>query len=44
VEMMVWLAMRGALQEAAPGGIRRVTRFYDAPMLTGYGVLALEPA
>ena len=44
VEMMVWLAMRGALQQAAPQGIRRVTRFYDAPMLTGYGVLALEPA
>ena len=44
VEMMVWLAMRGALQEAAPQGVRRVVRFYDAPMLTGYGLLALEPA
>ena len=44
VEMMVWLAMRGALDSAAPQGVRRVTRFYDAPMLTGYGILALEPA
>ena len=43
VEMMVWLAMRAALEVAAPQGIRRVTRFYEAPMLTGLGVLALEP-
>jgi len=39
VEMMVWLAMRGALGEARP---RRVQRHYSAPMLTGYGLLALE--
>jgi hypothetical protein len=42
--MMVWLAMRGALQEAAPQGIRGVARFYVAPMRTGSGVLALDPA
>ncbi len=39
VEMMIWLAMRGALDEPAP---RRVQRHYWAPMLTGYGLLALE--
>ena len=43
VEMMIWLAMRGALAEAgAP--LRRVQRHYWAPMLTGYGLLALEAA
>ena len=43
VEMMVWLAMRGAL---AAGGapLRRVQRHYWAPLLTGYGLLALELA
>ena len=41
VEMMVWLAMRGAL---GPGTPRRIQRYYDAPMLTGYGLLALQPA
>jgi len=43
VEMMVWLGMRGAL---AAGGLplRRVQRHYWAPMLTGYGLLALEVA
>jgi hypothetical protein len=41
--MMVWLAMRGAL--AASGApLRRVQRHYWAPMLTGYGLLALECA
>jgi hypothetical protein len=39
VEMMVWLAMRGALGPAQP---RRIQRHYSAPMLTGYGLLALE--
>jgi hypothetical protein len=39
VEMMVWLAMRSALGAAPP---RRVQRYYAAPMLTGYGLLALE--
>ena len=41
VEMMIWLAMRGALDELA---LRRVQRHYWAPMLTGYGLLALEAA
>ncbi|RYZ01002.1 MAG: protocatechuate 3,4-dioxygenase [Comamonadaceae bacterium] len=41
VEMMVWLAMRGALA-AHPGPLRWVQRHYWAPMLTGYGLLALE--
>ena len=39
VEMIVWLAMRGALGPKA----RRVHRNYHAPLLTGYGLLALEP-
>lgn len=38
VEMMVWLTMRGALG-AAP--LKRKQRYQDAPMLTGYGLLAL---
>ena len=33
--------MRGALGPQAP---RRVQRHYSAPMLTGYGLLALEAA
>ena len=41
VEMMVWLAMRGALGAARS---RRIQRHYSAPMLTGYGLLALEAA
>ncbi len=41
VEMMVWLAMRGALQ-ATGGYLHRVQRHYYAPMLTGYGLLAYE--
>ena len=41
VEMMLWLAMRGAL--AAQGGtLRRIQRNYHAPLLTGYGLLAYE--
>lgn len=41
VEMMVWLAMRGAL--AAHGhSFEQIQRFYWAPMLTGYGLLALQ--
>jgi protocatechuate 4,5-dioxygenase beta chain len=40
VEMMVWLVMRGALGPSTP---RRIQRYYDAPMLTGYGLLALQP-
>lgn len=41
VEMMIWLAMRGAL--ATQGDtFREIQRFYWAPMLTGYGLLALE--
>jgi protocatechuate 4,5-dioxygenase beta chain len=43
VEMMVWLAMRGALA-ASDSPLRRVQRHYWAPMLTGYGLLALELA
>lgn len=43
VEMMLWLAMRGALQSAC-GPLRRIQRHYWAPMLTGYGLLALESA
>ena len=39
VEMIMWLAMRAALTPA----VRRVHRHYYAPMLTGYGVLVLEP-
>lgn len=39
VEMMVWLTMRGALGLNTP---KRIQRYQDAPMLTGYGLLALE--
>ncbi len=39
VEMILWLAMRGAL----PARVRRVHRNYHAPLITGYGLLALEP-
>ncbi len=41
VEMMVWLAMRGALGKFG-GKIKRIQRNYYAPMLTGYGLLAYE--
>ncbi len=38
VEMIMWLAMRGALG----GNVKRVHRNYTAPMTTGYGLLVLE--
>ena len=41
VEMMIWLAMRGALAEHGEH-FKRIQRHYWAPMLTGYGLLALE--
>jgi hypothetical protein len=41
VEMMVWLAMRGALKEWG-GPLAEVQRHYWAPMLTGYGLLAFD--
>lgn len=40
VEMIMWLAMRGALGEK----VRRVHRHYYAPMLTGYGLIVFEGA
>ena len=40
VEIVMWLAMRGALGEK----VRRVHRHYYAPMLTGYGLVAFEGA
>lgn len=39
VEMILWLAMRAALGPR----VRRVHRNYHAPLITGYGLLALEP-
>ncbi len=39
VEMILWLAMRAALGPQ----VRRVHRNYHAPLITGYGLLALEP-
>ena len=38
VEMIMWLAMRGALGAK----VKRVHRNYTAPLLTGYGLLVLE--
>jgi protocatechuate 4,5-dioxygenase beta chain len=38
VEMIMWLAMRGALGQ----NVRRVHRNYTAPLTTGYGLLVLE--
>ena len=38
VELIIWLAMRGALSER----VKVVHRNYCAPMLTGYGLLVLE--
>ena len=38
VEMIMWLAMRGALGR----NVRRVHRNYTAPLTTGYGLLVLE--
>jgi protocatechuate 4,5-dioxygenase beta chain len=40
VEMIIWLAMRGALG----GPVRRVHRNYAVPTTTGLGLLALEAA
>jgi len=40
VEVILWLAMRGALSGRP---FKRVHRHYWAPMLTGYGLIALEP-
>ncbi len=40
VEVIMWLCMRGALNPR----VRRIHRNYYAPMLTGYGLLALEDA
>ena len=39
VEVIMWLAMRGAMGES----VRRVHRAYSAPMLTGYGIVCFEP-
>ena len=39
VEMINWLPMRSALGTQ----VKRVARTYHAPMITGYGLLALEP-
>jgi protocatechuate 4,5-dioxygenase beta chain len=38
VEVIMWLAMRAALGAT----VRRVHRYYYAPMLTGYGLIAFE--
>jgi protocatechuate 4,5-dioxygenase beta chain len=40
VEMILWLGMRGALDDA----VRVVHRGYHAPLITGYGLLVLENA
>ncbi len=40
IEMINWLPMRSALTPT----VRRVARTYHAPMITGYGLLALAPA
>jgi len=40
VEMIIWLAMRGALG----GAVQRVHRNYAVPTATGLGLLALAPA
>jgi protocatechuate 4,5-dioxygenase beta chain len=42
-EVFMWLAMRGALA-AAQVPLQEIQRFYWAPMLTGYGLLALQCA
>jgi Catalytic LigB subunit of aromatic ring-opening dioxygenase len=39
VEMIMWLGMRGALSDK----VRRVHRNYYAPLITGYGLVVLEP-
>jgi protocatechuate 4,5-dioxygenase, beta chain len=40
VEMIMWLAMRGAMGNS----VRQIHRNYTAPFTTGYGLLTLEPA
>ena len=40
VEVIMWLAMRGAMGDDASVAYRA----YAAPMLTGYGVICLEPS
>ncbi len=40
VEMIMWLAMRGALTPS----VRRVHRNYYAPLITGYGLVVFENA
>jgi protocatechuate 4,5-dioxygenase, beta chain len=40
IEMINWLPMRSSLGPT----VKRVARTYHAPLITGYGVLALEPA
>jgi protocatechuate 4,5-dioxygenase beta chain len=40
VEMIMWLAMRGALQPR----VRRIHRHYYAPLITGYGLVVFEDA
>ena len=39
IEMINWLPMRAALGST----VKRIGRTYHAPMITGYGMLALEP-
>ncbi len=39
IEMINWLPMRSALGPS----VKRISRTYHAPMITGYGVLALAP-
>ena len=39
VEVIMWLAMRGAMGEQ----VSRIHRVYSAPMLTGYGLVCFEP-
>lgn len=39
VEIIMWLTMRAAMG----ANVRRVHRAYQAPMLTGYGLICLEP-
>ena len=40
VEVIMWLAMRGAMGPE----VRCVHRAYQAPMLTGYGLICFEPS
>ena len=40
VEVIMWLAMRGAMGDR----VRVAHRAYAAPMLTGYGVICMEPS